>query len=320
MDDLYDNIDLFKIRGAEHTSLKGSLSLSDNLDVADISPLMIGKHRLIEKTVQYSPVLFGTVCTSGSITMEIDFKEYTVNAGDVLIVTHKQIGKLNNITPDLRYLTVAVDGDFYADHNINNSDANREKILLNKNSLVHLPEDEVKALTTIYQIIKRRVKGKLDLYDKEVIKGLVQTFFFNIFSEISKKDNILDSYKTLSDDSRQQSIYISFLRAVEEHCRRERSVGYYADMLCITPKYLSLIINKVSGRFAGDFIRDAVIHEAKALIRSKKYSMIDISVILNFSTQSSFTRFFKNATGLSPQEYQNKCGQTPNVAPARTFD
>lgn len=87
---------------------------------------------------------------------------------------------------------------------------------------------------------------------------------------------------------------------------KERSVSYYADRLCVTPKYLSQVIHKVSGRFAGDWITDFVILEAKALLKSRKYTIQQVSDKLNFANQSFFGKYFKENVGCSPSKYQNE--------------
>lgn len=87
---------------------------------------------------------------------------------------------------------------------------------------------------------------------------------------------------------------------------RERSISYYADKLCVTSKYLSQVVYKVSGRFAGDWITDFVILEAKALLKSRKYTVQQIADKLNFANQSFFGKYFKDKVGCSPSEYQKE--------------
>ena len=78
---------------------------------------------------------------------------------------------------------------------------------------------------------------------------------------------------------------------------------YYADVMCVTPKYLSQIVHKASGRFAGDWIADFVILEAKALLKSHKYTIQQVADMLNFANQSFFGRYFKKKVGCSPSVY-----------------
>lgn len=79
---------------------------------------------------------------------------------------------------------------------------------------------------------------------------------------------------------------------------------FYADRLCLTPKYLSQVVHAVSGRHAGDWIRDYVILEAKALLKSGQYTIQQVSDMLNFANQSFFGVYFKKAVGCSPTVYK----------------
>lgn len=85
---------------------------------------------------------------------------------------------------------------------------------------------------------------------------------------------------------------------------KERDISFYAEKLCLTPKYLSSIIRDVSGELAGNWIDNYVIIEAKALLISSNLTIQEICYKLNFSTPSSFTRFFKRITGMSPRKFR----------------
>ena len=95
------------------------------------------------------------------------------------------------------------------------------------------------------------------------------------------------------------------MKAVQENYMCERIIMYYADLLCITPKYLSQVIKSVTGRLAGEWISDYVILEAKALLKSNKYTVQQVCDMLNFANQSFFGKYFKRKTGMSPKIYIN---------------
>ena len=101
-------------------------------------------------------------------------------------------------------------------------------------------------------------------------------------------------------------IFYNFVSAVEMHYRKERSVKFYADLLCLSPKYLSSVIYKVSQKLAGEWIDGYVILEAKTLLKSGKLTIQQISEQLNFPNQSFCGKFFKRCVGMSPKEYKNK--------------
>jgi AraC-like DNA-binding protein len=91
---------------------------------------------------------------------------------------------------------------------------------------------------------------------------------------------------------------------VERDFKIDRSVLYYADKLCITPKHLSAVVKAVSGHTAGDWIDKYVVLAAKVMLRSSSYTIQEISSDLNFSNQSFFGKYFKQHVGMSPSDFR----------------
>ena len=98
---------------------------------------------------------------------------------------------------------------------------------------------------------------------------------------------------------------LGFMQLLKEHYVSERNIGFYADKLCLSPKYLSQMVLAASGRHVKDWVRDYVILEAKALLRSRQYTVSQVSDMLNFPNQSFFGVYFKKAVGCSPSAYQS---------------
>ena len=88
-----------------------------------------------------------------------------------------------------------------------------------------------------------------------------------------------------------------------------REVSFYASKLCITPKYLGVVVAQVSGRRPLEWIRDYVILDAKAMLLSREYSIQQISQILNFPNPSFFSKYFREAVGCSPSKFLNNEGE-----------
>ena len=110
--------------------------------------------------------------------------------------------------------------------------------------------------------------------------------------------------KEVSKLDRSKVIFDRFIGVVSEYHTQERGVAFYADKLCLTPKYLSKLVKAASGRSAPDWIDAYVMLEAKNML---KYSDIPIKEIvsrLNFPNPSTFHKFFKAKAGLTPLQYR----------------
>ncbi len=70
-------------------------------------------------------------------------------------------------------------------------------------------------------------------------------------------------------------------------------MGFYARQLCITPKYLTTLIKRISGLSVSEWIDNYVIIEAKTLLKYSNMSVQEIAYALNFPNQSFFGSYFK---------------------------
>ena len=105
--------------------------------------------------------------------------------------------------------------------------------------------------------------------------------------------------------SRTQVKYEEFLTLVSENFMTEKSVAFYAEKMYMTPKYLTTLVKNVSGKTATDWIDTFLVLEAKNLLRYSSLTIKEIGYSLHFQSIPSFHKFFKNQTGMTPNEYRS---------------
>ncbi len=108
----------------------------------------------------------------------------------------------------------------------------------------------------------------------------------------------------LEGSKRKRALFDLFMRNLEQDYRKSRDVGYYADRLNITPKYLNLISRGVAGHNAKAIIDHYVILKLKIDLSDSDSSLKQIVWDYNFSDASFFTRYFKLHTGMTPLAYR----------------
>lgn len=103
--------------------------------------------------------------------------------------------------------------------------------------------------------------------------------------------------------SRKEEIVARFLQCVNENYREHRELGFYAEQLGLSLKYMSQVIYGQTGRHPSQWIKDHVILDAKTMLRSGRYSIQQVAEELNFPNQSFFGKYFKEAVGVSPKKW-----------------
>ena len=104
--------------------------------------------------------------------------------------------------------------------------------------------------------------------------------------------------------SREQTIFDRFIQLVNQHCREQHQIGYYAERICLTERYLGTIVRQTSGTTAKEWIDRALVTQAKVLLRHSEKTVLQISEELCFPNPSFFTKYFKRMTGMTPLEYK----------------
>jgi AraC family transcriptional regulator, transcriptional activator of pobA len=95
---------------------------------------------------------------------------------------------------------------------------------------------------------------------------------------------------------------------LEEHFRKERQLGFYAEKLAMTPDRLNDIVKRATGVTAGHLIRQRVLTEAKRQLVFTTLAIHEISYDLTFADPSHFARFFRKQTGTTPQGFREQGG------------
>lgn len=156
---------------------------------------------------------------------------------------------------------------------------------------------EEEALTTFYMMLKNLIRNSQSPWRLEAARHLTLALFYAY-------SGTKHGAAPASNKERKDEIYSKFIDLLQKHYKQEREIGFYADRLFISPKYLSRMVKEASGRLATEWIEDYVITESKALLSSTTLSIQQISNELNFPSQSLFGKYFKRITGFSPRDYR----------------
>ena len=96
--------------------------------------------------------------------------------------------------------------------------------------------------------------------------------------------------------------FIRLIGLIEQNFRSQRGVEFYADKLCLSPKYLSNLSKSVSGYTVQELVFKAIVREAISLLKNTQKTVLEISEELNFPNASYFGTFFRKQTGMSPMQ------------------
>lgn len=232
-------------------------------------------------------ILHGTGRVSVNL-MEYDLKEQTF----VITPPHALVEVLE-LTPDHDFQVIVPENDFLP--SIQNS--NLADLYGQYGTVLSLDTEEWELIGRFYSLIWESMHRTP--FRPEVIQHLVLALLNEALCIRNQKQA-----STPPHLSRQEDILHRFLTLINKYGKRERNIAYYADKLCLTPRYLGTVIREASGQTVMQWINQAVILEAKVMLKHSDLLVYQISDELNFPNPSFFSKFFRRMTGMTPAEYQ----------------
>jgi AraC-like DNA-binding protein len=282
--------------------IDGVLSIPGKVAIFKFSDL---KDHFAARSVLESPRKFNFQLLvrhfAGSAKIKVDMVEYDLSEPITLIrVMSGQILMVEHISDDFDGVVVIMSNSFVESMLVYMNNALPFNVATRSNCVKHLNNSEVDLsdmfLKAIAQVLRNQTNPHLD----RVLQHVMMAIFYS--SEEIRNQLETESGAYTSADA----ISKEFMRLVKDNFRSERQLQFYADKLCITPRYLSRVVKECTGSSAADWIERYVVLEARALLKSTSMTIQQISDELNFPSQTFFGKYFKRRVGMSPKLYRRQ--------------
>lgn len=245
--------------------------------------------RLVEGRIVY--------LRSGYVDVRVNLRDIRIEAHQLVVASRGTVLQVLQVSPDCDLAMLAVSNRFMEDWQ-------KEDLLMAYLSgrlylKLALEEKEQQRVELICALLWEVMNDKP--FPKTTLQSLVSALFHQIEYFRKQKQEVEKTRYT-----RQEEVFNRFLELVNKYAVRERNVSFYADRLYLTPRYLSTLIRQTSEKTVMDWINEAVIQEAKLLLRHSDKLVYQIADELNFPNASFFCKFFRRLTGKTPNEYKQE--------------
>ena len=244
------------------------------------------------------------ICTEGETTFTSNLKEYRLKKDSLFIIGPKHILQVQS---DERFKAhvIVITPDFLRRINIDTKHMMPLVLQFGSRPCMELTHKECTSLRSFISMVEQELEGPETDFAVEIVSGLIAATIYKVGDILT---HYIEEHPEVENPmhNRAEEYFKQFTELLGEHYTRERSVGYYARQLCITPKYLTTLIKRISGKSVSEWIDSYVILEAKTLLKYSNMSVQEIAYYLNFPNQSFFGSYFKRNTGMSPSQYKAK--------------
>ena len=242
------------------------------------------------------------LCLRGHAAISIDGRSYNLYPDNVLICHPNIVLGESMSSMDFEFRGVVLSKDYLQRLPLVSTDNMWDVMMFfEKAPVLSLTPDEVKDFCRYYDLIRPRLADTHLRYREELLSALLTALLYELSNIISRfADFRPQPYSAGSN------VFRNFLSLLFSSYPKSRSVAYYADKLCLTPKYLSTVCKEVSGETASELINRYVVKDIDFLLKQRGRSVKEICNELEFPNLSFFGRYVKKHLGLSPKQYREK--------------
>lgn len=254
---------------------------------------------LIPKDPRRMNFLILALCTEGEATYTLDTQEMRIQKNDVLLILDRHVVSNFTASKDLKALCIIISVKFFFESIRNVGDVSSLLLLSRNFPVIKLAQEETETFQSYFYLLKTKAADKQNKYRRKLVSTLILAMFYDLSNVVQRMLNT-DSMR----QTRAEIIFTKFIKLLEGNFKQERRVGWYAEQLCITPKYLSETIKNVSRRTPNEWIDNYVTTEMRIQLRNSTKSIKEIAEEMNFANQSFLGKYFKEHVGISPSEYR----------------
>lgn len=238
------------------------------------------------------------LATSGAGKQLIDFHRYEIKPGRVFLMFPGQIHAWEE-DDQLKGFLIFFTAEFFT-------------LRYNNNNLLEFPffqpgapqpyVDLCDARSSSLSAVCTDMLAEYETGESDYLKMLRS--YLNIFLVHCKRlyDHAYARFDAM--DQNAALIVQNFQQLIEQHFAEKHKVRDYAEMLLITPNYLNAVSSRITGKSAGELIRNRIMLEAKRMLLHDKRTVAEIGHDLHFDDNSYFCRFFKKYEGTSPEKFR----------------
>lgn len=255
-------------------------------------------------SASYIKVSMVMVVMNGECKVEVNHHLRSLTCGQALLLSLSHLFRIVECSPKFRCRTLMVSEEFMSAMDARDMIYRRIRygVRLYNEPIVTLREEQICRIAARLDAVNEAIDDINHTYHKELVLNALNAFYLDMSNAVeqSTMPQVTDS------STRREGMVKAFVELLAENFRREHTVDFYATRLNVSAHYLTLIVKQITGQTASELIFDMLYAESRALLSTSRMSIQEITALLNFSDQSSFGKFFKRRSGLSPFDFRQR--------------
>lgn len=239
------------------------------------------------------------ICRSGNAALQVNFNSYTLHEGAVITLFPNDVVRATDVSPDFTIETLRYDASILREASLQLEHTVYSQ--LRQDRCRHESKTLTEIINAMFSLLRLYfVQQECTCLDQLVLLQL-KAFFLGFHDYLQR---FPEEKPEETGSRRMRELFDKFMNALESRYRESRDVAFFASLLHITPKYLNTIVQRITGHNAKTVIDHYAVLQLKLTLKSSDLTVKEVAWQHHFSDVSFFCRYFKQHTGMTPQQFR----------------
>lgn len=245
-------------------------------------------------------MVFIAMCCAGFFSFEMNGAEVNVEKDDVFIGSPNAIYSHYEMSPDLSCRLICISQGLLLQMLYPYQSIWNKTLYLKKYLMFHLSSIDAELREHLNALLTYNLENKRDIFQKEIIRSLIRSMLYEICCALYKEIQV----KASTETNQKKILFDRFISLLTQSEIKKHPLSYYADILCVSPRYLTMACRDVSDKTAYDWIREYVQNDVRYYLLHTNLTIKEISIKLGFCNLSFFGKYVRENFGQSPSDFR----------------
>jgi AraC-like DNA-binding protein len=249
------------------------------------------------------------ICTNGKVQAQMSGMQMELHKNQVAIVPQNVTVTDVMVSPDFNLKAMFLTNRILRSFLREKIDIWNDMMYIHRQHIVTMDEDEILFYTHFYDMLTLAIaKGKDNPLHTDVIQSLLRSAILGLCGAmkwvLAQTDSELSTINyQLTTGKNHFQRFLDLLHSSEI---KRHTVEAYANELCISPKYLTVVCKKNSGKTANEWVTEHVLEDIRYYLKQTDLSIKQICDRLGFPNPSFFGKYVKDHFGMTPMQLRGQ--------------
>ena len=242
------------------------------------------------------------ICTQGKVQGKLNSQQIVLHKNQVAIIPQSVIVTDLMVSPDFDLKAMFLTNRILQSILREKMNIWNDIVYVHRLHIVTMEDIDLQFYTNFYEMLRMCYDKRIDYpFRSDVIQSLLRAAILALFGALKQRVLSDDHLLGMATSANHFQRFLNLLHTVDV---KRRPVEWYASELCISPKHLSALCKKQSGKTANEWIREQVLEDVRYYLQQTELSMKQICDRMGFPNPSFFGKYVKLYYGMTPMQFR----------------